>query len=426
MTQQSSSRRVAVNKIRLTLLVTTLFTLLALTVYRSSSLLFMVALLLSTVIFTALLGRRAGRALQLQRSIPSQVNAGDTATIRVELCNRGGAPILLAKLHLDNPTCNNDTVPPAFLQFGSEDYETPLLRSQECAVWRQRWKFTRRGVVVWPRAEVGATDPLGISDHLIPQGDKVQTLVLPRVVSINHLGFLGGSSSGMQRAPMATSSTDAADLHGIRRWHPGEAVRRIHWKSTARTGQLHIIEWEDYPAGDVCVLLDTQQSVVAGDEAENTLEAGINLVASMAAYVLESGYRFTLICWQETAGQRELILNEGRGPATLQGMLQTLARLQTTAISDATLNSLVNEAARHQNVDAVVLITSSLSSWQDAHRGLQSRHDTASAAFVLDADSFSALTSQQMVAPQQSQFSQTNVRFVQRGEPVEAVLEQPF
>ena len=73
------------------------------------------------------------------------------------------------------------------------------------------------------------------------------------------------SSSGCSRRPAHTLATGAAcllqrpsgfDLHSVRDYVEGDSLRKVHWRSTARRGQLMVKELEDSPRDDVAVVLD--------------------------------------------------------------------------------------------------------------------------------------------------------------------------
>lgn len=52
---------------------------------------------------------------------------------------------------------------------------------------------------------------------------------------------------------------DGAISYGVRPWAPGDAVRRVHWPSTARLGELAVLEFEPDTSRELVVLLDTRR-----------------------------------------------------------------------------------------------------------------------------------------------------------------------
>ena len=63
------------------------------------------------------------------------------------------------------------------------------------------------------------------------------------------------------------------DVRGVREWRPGDAVRHVHWRSTARTGRLAVLDYaEPTSARSACL--------IAGTTAEARFEAALALAAS--------------------------------------------------------------------------------------------------------------------------------------------------
>ncbi len=56
------------------------------------------------------------------------------------------------------------------------------------------------------------------------------------------------------------------DLHSVREYEQGESLRKVHWRTTARRGQLMVKELEDAPRDEIAVVLDAQASRGRGEE----------------------------------------------------------------------------------------------------------------------------------------------------------------
>ena len=54
------------------------------------------------------------------------------------------------------------------------------------------------------------------------------------------------------------------DLHSVRDYVEGDSLRKVHWRSTARRGQLMVKELEDAPRDDVAVVLDAWRGCPRG------------------------------------------------------------------------------------------------------------------------------------------------------------------
>jgi uncharacterized protein (DUF58 family) len=68
----------------------------------------------------------------------------------------------------------------------------------------------------------------------------------------------------------------------VREYSPGDSLRWIHWRTTARQGSLYVRLFDGTPAGDWWVVLDMDQSIQVGEGEDSTEEHGVVLAASLA------------------------------------------------------------------------------------------------------------------------------------------------
>ncbi len=87
-------------------------------------------------------------------------------------------------------------------------------------------------------------------------------IVLPMVFPLREVlqppGFLPGGQVIRRRSLEITPHAS-----GVRAYVPGDPMRRIHWPTTARRGQLIVKEFEQDPQAEVWIFLDAQQNVQA-------------------------------------------------------------------------------------------------------------------------------------------------------------------
>src|SRR4029078_6306094 len=77
----------------------------------------------------------------------------------------------------------------------------------------------------------------------------------------------------LQTTPLATT---------VRPYAPGDSMNRIHWKSTARHGEIQVKEFDLEQTADAWIILDLQRSVQTGRGDESTAESAIRVAASIA------------------------------------------------------------------------------------------------------------------------------------------------
>lgn len=85
------------------------------------------------------------------------------------------------------------------------------------------------------------------------------------------------------------------DFWGIRDYVPGDEVRRINWKASARLDRLYSNEYEGERSGDVVIVLDARREAFVGTETDNPIEHGVRAALGLADNVLASRNRVGLI-----------------------------------------------------------------------------------------------------------------------------------
>jgi uncharacterized protein (DUF58 family) len=439
--------RSEVNKIRLTVLIALLFSTLCAGVFRTPPILFMASLLLSTPFVGFLLSRWSSRSLRLTRTLPASGMAGEVLNGEIMVSNSARLPAFLVHACADASALSVGQSGASIEPLGCE-HVAPLLRGRTQTSWQQQWFLRRRGVHLLESAGAGALDPLGLNRHLPVRSEPLSIVVLPRLLKLERLGFFGGDGFEQHAPHHSIAVADAMDFHGVRLWQPGEAIRRAHWKYTARTGQLHVIEWEETPTIDLAILLDTDAAALVGDADDNTLEASITAAASISAYLLENGCRVELFFFAPpltTAGSGQGAAEEKPASApsdtravrvsrhaahSVKGqedILRALAEIEPITARGGDLKSLFEAALPLVSSGlSVLMIASSRAPVESvlAHAG--GARGPRIHAFVIDADSFEVGTARDAAAPPSDIASALTARGVyhwRRGQSLAAALE---
>ena len=124
-----------------------------------------------------------------------------------------------------------------------------------------------------------ASAPFGLFRRRIRLTDPETVLVYPELYPLARLALadsLSGSEPGWWKTRMGT------DLAGSRYYLPGDPLRIIHWRNTARVGRPMVKEFDSSRGQTLHLLFDATQ--VWGRGKETTLEYGIKILASAAIY----------------------------------------------------------------------------------------------------------------------------------------------
>jgi uncharacterized protein (DUF58 family) len=174
------------------------------------------------------------------------------------------------------------------------------------------------------RAELG--DPFGLECAVVPLPAPGALLVYPRLVRLERLFSESGARSHDGRRLLLRRHT-GFELHGVREYEQGESLRRVHWPSTARRGQLMVKELEDAPRDEIALLLDADASSVVGESFDVQVRAAGSI---LDAYV-RRGRRAVLVVNSE---QREV--QHVHSPASdWRRALELLAAVEPTGTSPA-------------------------------------------------------------------------------------------
>jgi uncharacterized protein (DUF58 family) len=162
------------------------------------------------------------------------------------------------------------------------------------------------------------------------------------------------------------------ELHGVREYAQGESLRRVHWRSTARRGQLMVKELEDAPRDEIAVLLDADAAAVVGESFDVQVRAAGSILDSYvrrsrrAVLVVNSERRevqqvhsvaadwrraLELLAAAEPTGRSAVarLLAEQDGPAARALELAVV----TARLEPALVDRLVQRAAAHRRVSLV-------------------------------------------------------------------------
>ena len=206
--------------------------------------------LLAAVLLARLWTRLAGRPEELRRRLPGGDRfAGDDVHVRLELLSRRRLPAAVVLRERIGKLGVRETPIPAR---GKTSYVLEDLP-------RGRYAFEETTAVI--------EDPFGFDRVELELAAPGALLVYPRLVALDRLFSETGSSARDGRR-LLLRRPSGFDLHSVREYQQGESLRTVHWRSTAKRGQLMVKELEDSPRDEVAVVLDADPATVVGESFE--------------------------------------------------------------------------------------------------------------------------------------------------------------
>ena len=175
----------------------------------------------------------------------------------------------------------------------------------------------RRGRVGFTGVTAARLDPFGLSNALttLPLGQSL--LILPRRYPLPALQLPGSRADQHGRVTLASQVGDSEEFVALREYRPGDPLRRIHWKSWARTGKPIVKEYQEEFFVRHALVLDTFLSAEDGE----VFEDAVSVAASFACTVLTQESLLDLLF----VGPQAYCVTAGRGVGQTDHLLETLA-----------------------------------------------------------------------------------------------------
>lgn len=133
-------------------------------------------------------------------------------------------------------------------------------------------------------------DPVGLFARTVTWSDPLDLFVHPRTVPMD------GSSSGFLQDLEGLPTTDlsSADIsfHALREYVPGDDRRHVHWRTTAKTGQLVVKQYQETRRSHLAIALSMSRREYARDE---ELELGISVAGSLGLQALKEDKQLTVM-----------------------------------------------------------------------------------------------------------------------------------
>jgi uncharacterized protein (DUF58 family) len=284
--------------------------------------------------------------LRLEREADAEcTEVGDVVSERFSLVNRSPVPALWVELQ------DHSNLP---------DYQASAAKSlaaRRSAIWSKQYACKRRGVFSVGPSTLKSGDPFGIYQVSVQYRESHPVMILPPVVPLQLadeiLGERGDNGSPRDRAIERTVCAA-----GVREYQPGDSLRWIHWRTSARRDDLFVRMFDSTPGRRYWILVDMDGEVQVGEGSEATDEHAVVLAASLAEQSLMMGHAVGLgaygkrLAWvppREGLGQRWEIMSAlaqlSRGPHPLARLLERSAHKFRAHVGVILITPAVNDGS---------------------------------------------------------------------------------
>ncbi|HEY8167564.1 MAG TPA: DUF58 domain-containing protein [Candidatus Limnocylindrales bacterium] len=297
---------------------------------------------------------------------------GETLRVTYTIRNAGRLPKLWLELH--NPTTLPVPLPGRALALGPHAERA----------WAARVPLSARGHFRVDPLVIRTGDPFGLFEASATVGSGTAVTVYPRVEQLPRWRLPASTLEGSSSMPERTLQTTPL-VTSVRPYAPGDAYNRIHWKSTARQGDLQVKEFDLEQTADLWIVLDLDRHVQAGVGDESTVESAVRVAASLAASALFENRAVGMT----VAAQRLTTLPADRGGRQHQKIMSLLAAVGADGSSPLTETLLAAMPRIRRGMTAIVVTPSIDRGWVRPLGTLRGRGVSA-AVCLLDRGAYDA------------------------------------
>lgn len=248
------------------------------------------------LLVAAVLPRRNLRQVRVRRNPIYPVSAGEDLTIEVLLENLASQPKSLLQ--------GQDLLPKSLGQPVNQAIEA--IAPQSIYRWTYTQPTKQRGIYRWQTVQLRTAAPLGLFWCRRSLAVKATAIVYPVVLPLKHCPLIDqmGRDDSLQiwsdRQPQAATEGLTRSLRPYR-W--GDPIRLVHWRSSARYGELRVRELEIFTGGqELIIALDSERSWHLTNQSARSedFEQAVTAAASLYFYASHRGMNVKL--WTAGAG----------------------------------------------------------------------------------------------------------------------------
>ncbi len=267
---------------------------------------------LALLAIAAILPERTLRQVSVRRAPIHPVSAGDQITVELIVENQSSKTKTLLQVE--------DLLPAALGK--------PVIHSiEEIAPNRpHHWIYSqlveKRGIYRWQTVHLRTAAPLGLFWCRRPRIAKAIAIVYPTVLPLTHcplIDEMGRDQSLLLNSDRRAQTASEGLTRSLRPYRWGDPIRMVHWRTSARYGELRVRELETFTGGqELVICLDSAFDWLPdADPTQNDFEQAVIAAASLYFYACRQSLQVQL--WTAGTG-----LIQGN-----QAVLETLAETRS-------------------------------------------------------------------------------------------------
>jgi len=199
---------------------------------------------------------------------PRRVVAGDRALGRVLVLNNGKRALAPTRMELP-------------IGAGIAEFTVPRLAAGEESEELFAMPTNRRALILAGPAVSIRGDQLGLVRRTVSWTDQVELFVHPQTIRL--LATAPGLVRDLEGQSSSVITNSDLAFHALRQYEPGDDIRNVHWRTSARTGQLMVRQYTETRRSQLLLMQSAEATHYSSDD---EFELAISVMASIACQVI--------------------------------------------------------------------------------------------------------------------------------------------
>lgn len=302
----------------------------------------LILVLVAAFLFDIFLLYGSGKGIRAKRLLPNKLSNSDLNKIRIQFDTHYPFSTSIGLI---------DELPQQF-QKRDFEYRTKCVKGEQ-QVFDYTVRPTDRGEYVFGNLNVYASSPLRIvkrrfvfqKDHMVP--------VYPSIIQLQQYDFLAInnrlSNIGLKKIRKLGHTQE---FEQIKDYVPGDDIRTLNWKATAKRNQLMVNQYQDEKSQPVYSLIDTGRVMKMPFNGLKLLDYAINSALAFSNVALKRNDKTGLVSFSKNV---ENFLPAAQKSTYLNNILETLYNIDTE-FTDSDFGALYGHIKRKINQRSLLLL----------------------------------------------------------------------
>lgn len=251
---------------------------------------------LALLAIAAIFSRRTLRKLNVARAPIHPVSAGEMLTVELIVENQSNQPKALIQVQ--------DELPSALGSVTTKSIE--FIPAQRSHHWMHYYPTQRRGVYSWQTVQLRTANPLGLFWCRRRYEVKAHAIVYPTVLPLTRcplIDEMGQDASLLFNSDRRAQAATEGLTRSLRPYRWGDPIRLVHWRSSARYGELRVRELEVFTGGqELIIALDSNTPWLVDGTAPSVDPFEEAVIAAASLYFYACHRNLNVKLWTAATG----------------------------------------------------------------------------------------------------------------------------